>query len=206
MIEKVVVGDFIKENAYFYIDDNTSHGFLIDPGGNGDKLLDVINQRKWIIEKILITHGHFDHIGAVNQIRDALGCEVYAGNKSDLYLKNPEYNLGHMNNERIVINNVKKLSENEKICLESNSDFYLKVIETPGHTSDSVCYINEENNIAFVGDTIFKGAYGRTDLPGSVPEEIMNSIKKIINLDKEMVLDPGHSDNTKVKDEMVHYI
>jgi len=205
MIEKLVVGDFIKENTYFYIDDKTKHGFLIDPGGNEEKILDTINKNSWIIEKILITHGHFDHIGAVNFLKIFIKCEVYAGIYSDLYLENPEYNLGFMNDEQIIVKNVKKISNNEKICLESNKNFYLKLIETPGHTKDSVCYINEEEKIAFVGDTIFEGTHGRTDLPGSEPQLMMDSIKKILSLDKDTILYPGHSNITIVANEIANY-
>ena len=83
MIEQVTVYGYISENCFFYIDDESKHGFLIDPGAQADKLLAMIEENGWVIEGILITHGHFDHIGAVNEIRDALHIPVIAYETAD---------------------------------------------------------------------------------------------------------------------------
>ena len=201
MIKKVTVEGFNVENAYFYIDDTTKHGFLIDPGFEGDKLLQIIEENNWIIEAILITHGHFDHIGEIERIREKTNCKVYAGLKASMYLENPRYNLGYYYDKEIIINDYNTLKEGEKVCLEANPDFYLRLMETPGHTADSVIYINDDENIAFVGDTIFKGTHGRTDLPGSSDEQMIESLKKIFTLDSKMILYPGHSDETIIEAE-----
>ena len=206
MIKKVTVKGLNKENSYFYIDSKTSHGFIIDPGYEGEKLLEIIKENEWIIEAILITHGHFDHIGAIEYLRKNLNCEVYAGENAKIYFENPEYNLSYMTGKEIVLNGYEPLKEGEKVALKDNSNFYLEVMETPGHTKDGVVYFNKEEKIAFVGDTIFKGTYGRTDLPGSSEEEIEESIKKILSLDKETILYPGHSDETTVKEEIENYV
>ncbi|MBR6253646.1 MAG: MBL fold metallo-hydrolase [Clostridia bacterium] len=202
MIKKVTVVGYNSENAYFYIDDKTNHGFLIDPGFEADKLLKVVEENKWVIEAILITHGHFDHIGAIEEIREVLKCKVYAGEKAYLYLENPRYNLGYYYEKEIIISDYITLAEGEKVCLEANQDLYLKLMETPGHTADSVIYFNEKENIAFVGDTIFKGTHGRTDLPGSSEEAMQESLRKIFKLDKNMILYPGHSEETTVGEEI----
>jgi len=85
MITGVTVKGYFEENCYFYIDDQTKHGFLIDPGAQAEGLLRMIRKEGWTIEKILLTHGHFDHTGAVNDIRKALGIPVYAYEDADMH-------------------------------------------------------------------------------------------------------------------------
>lgn len=206
MVKRVTVKGFNTENTYFYIDSKTNHGFIIDPGFEEDRLLEEIKENGWVIEAILITHGHFDHIGEVNYIKNILNCEVYAGENAKLYFENPEYNLSYMTGNEIVLNDYIPIKEGEKIALKANSDFYLEVMETPGHTKDGVTYFNREEKIAFVGDTIFRKAYGRTDLPGSSEEEIQKSIKKILSLDDDMILYPGHSVETSVGEEKGNWV
>ncbi len=201
MIKKLEVQGYIKENTYFYIDEKTRHGFLIDPGAEAGKIIKEIEENDWIIEKILITHGHFDHIGAINEITKKLKIPVYANEKSKQYLENVEYNMSYMFDEDITVFGANYVKDNEIITLKDNKDFYLKMISTPGHTYDSVIYLNEEEKFAFVGDTIFKSSHGRTDLPGGSDEDMKKSLEKILNLYEDIVLYPGHHEATTIKDE-----
>lgn len=205
MVKRIKVNGFNTENTYFYIDEKTQHGFLIDPGFEGNRILEMIEDNNWEIEAILITHGHFDHIGEVEYLRNILECEVYAGEKAKMYFENPRYNLSHMTENEIVISEYSLAKDGEKIALKANPNFYLEVMDTPGHTKDGVIYYNKEEKVAFVGDTIFKGTYGRTDLPGGDEEEILESIYKILNLDEEIILYPGHLDETSVGEERMFY-
>lgn len=82
-----------SQTAIFYIDDETQHGFLIDPGADAQKLLQIIAQNQWTIEKILLTHGHFDHFAAAPALRQALNCDILASRLADQYLLNPRMNL-----------------------------------------------------------------------------------------------------------------
>ena len=205
MITKVQVEGYLRENVYFYIDEKTNHGFIIDPGAEPEKLIKVIKDNNWVIEKILITHGHFDHIGAINEIRKQLNIPVYANEKSKIYLEDPDYNMSYVVDEDITISQVNYIENNSIVYLEANKDFYLKLIETPGHTLDSSIYLNENEKIAFVGDTIFKNSHGRTDLPGGSEEDMKNSLKTILEMDPEIALYPGHSGSTTVKDERKNY-
>ena len=93
MITEVQVEGYFAENSFFYIDDATKHGFLIDPGAEAERLLAIIKDNNWRIEKILLTHGHFDHTGAVEEIRNALAVPVYAFATADAYLLDPFKNL-----------------------------------------------------------------------------------------------------------------
>ena len=156
MIAQVPVIAHFVENCFFYVDDTSKHGFIIDPGAQAEKLLGMIREKGWIIEKILLTHGHFDHIGAVNEIRSALKIPVLAYKSENDYLRDPEWNLSPSFGLSIIIENAETIVDGQIIRLDSNPAFSLKVIYTPGHTTDSVIYYSERDHAAFVGDTIFK--------------------------------------------------
>ncbi len=205
MVKRITVRGLNSENTYFYIDSKTNHGFIIDPGYEGDKLLEIIKENNWTIEAILITHGHFDHIGEIEYLRKSLNCDVYAGENAQIYFENPEYNLSYMCGEEIVIKDYTAVKEGDMVILKASPEFFLEVMNAPGHTKDGVVYFNKKEKIAFVGDTIFKGTYGRTDLPGSSEEEMKKSIKKILSLDKDTVLYSGHSEETTVEEEIKNF-
>ncbi|MCQ2735504.1 MAG: MBL fold metallo-hydrolase [Alphaproteobacteria bacterium] len=199
MVDTVPVSDFIQTNAYFYIDEQTKHGFLIDPGAEAEKLLNVIIENGWIIEKILITHGHFDHIGGVDEISQKLNIPYLAHKNSQNYLTDGNYNLSAFFVNEIKLNNALYVDEGQNIVLEANPAVKLRVIYTPGHTQDAVIYYDANNKLAFVGDTIFKNTVGRTDIPGGNEQQLYQSIReKIFTLPDDTVLYPGHSEPTTV--------
>lgn len=200
---EVEVTDFLSENTYLYIDDETFHGFLIDPGAQAEKILRIIAEKNFAIEKILLTHGHIDHIGAVNEIQDALKIPAVMHENGKIYAQNPTKNLS-----RFIIENDYRLSnvdffpEGEIIALEKNPDFSLKLIAAPGHTSDGAIFYDEKNNLAFVGDTIFKMGRGRTDFPGGSEKILLETIKKkVFTLPDETILLSGHGEPTTVAAE-----
>lgn len=199
IVDTVPVSDFIQTNAYFYIDEQTKHGFLIDPGAEAEKLLNVIIENGWIIEKILITHGHFDHIGGVDEISQKLNIPYLAHKNSQNYLTDGNYNLSAFFVNEIKLNNALYVDEGQNIVLEANPAVKLRVIYTPGHTQDAVIYYDMNNKLAFVGDTIFKNTVGRTDIPGGNEQQLYQSIReKIFTLPDDTVLYPGHSEPTTV--------
>lgn len=205
IIQAMPVFGGIETNAYFYIDETSKHGFLIDPGAEAVKLEKVIRENKWVIEKILLTHGHFDHIGAVRELELALSIPYYVHTDSQIYLTDPAYNLSAYFGKNIVLPHAKYFNGNDTLSLETNPDVTLKIIHTPGHTSDSVIFYDEKNNLAFVGDTIFKGSIGRTDFPGGNMNCLKESIEqKILALPENTILYSGHSAPTSVANEKPH--
>lgn len=201
MILTVEVFEYIPVNSYFYIDDETLHGFLIDPGAQADKLLHIIEERKFIIEKILLTHGHFDHIGAVEELQKNLHAQVCMQRNGKDYVENPDWNLS----QEIILNDVTYLDDGD-IILNANPNFKLNLISTPGHTTDGAIYYSIKDKVAFVGDSIFAGSYGRTDFPGGDEKVLFNSIKnKILTLPDETILLSGHSEPTTVEIEKTRY-
>ena len=193
---EVAVTDFLSENTYFYIDDKTSHGFLIDPGAQAGKLLQI----NFVIEKILLTHGHIDHIGAVNELQAALKIPALMHEDGKIYAQNPTKNLSRFIIESdYKLNDVNFLADGEIISLEKNFDFSLKIISAPGHTTDGAIFYDAKNNLAFVGDTIFKMGRGRTDFPGGSEKILLETIRtKIFTLPDKTILFSGHGEPTTV--------
>lgn len=206
MIVEVPVKGYFEENCFFYIDDRTKHGFIIDPGAQADGLIDVIRENGWVIEKILLTHGHFDHTGAVDEIQRILGIPVLAHRRSGEYLLDARKNLSALCGPAITVKDVENLDDGDTIALEANQDFCLKVIYTPGHTTDSVTFYSEAEHVAFVGDTIFKGSIGNYQYPGGNPDDLQRSIiNRIFTLPDETILCSGHSEQTTVGTERRRY-
>lgn len=203
MILLAEVSGFIPVNAYFFVDDDTGRGFLIDPGAQPEKLLQIIDERGWTIEKILLTHGHFDHIGGVNEIRRALKIPVVMQKNGVDYVTNPRWNLSDQFGLNIVLDDVNFLDDGAEISV---GDLSLKLIATPGHTTDGAIYYSAKNSVAFVGDTIFKNSVGRTDFFGGNEYQLFDTIaKKIFTLPEDTVLLSGHSEPTTVADEKYHF-
>ena len=206
MVAEVTVKGYFEENTFFYIDDKTKHGFVIDPGAQGEGLLRLIRKNGWVIEKILLTHGHFDHTGAVEYLRRELKIPVLAYKRANEYLLDTRMNLSAYCDQNVVIENVEYLDDKDRIQLVGNPDIILDVIYTPGHTTDSVIFYSAKDAVAFVGDTIFKGSIGNDQYPGGNGVELRRSIiEKIFSLPDDTVLCSGHSEQTTVGDEKRRY-
>lgn len=201
MILQVEVRGIFATNSYLYIDDETKHGFLIDPGAESEKLLKIISDKNFTIEKILLTHGHFDHIGAVEELQKNLKVPVCMQKNGKAYVENPVWNLSAYFDLNMTLDNVTYLDDGD-IALSANHDFKVKLISVAGHTTDGAIYYSEKDSVAFVGDSIFLGSYGRTDFPGGNEKILFESIKnKILTLPDNTILLSGHSDATTVANE-----
>lgn len=202
IVKQISVADIIETNAYFYIDEKTKNGFLIDPAAQADILLQIIKENGWTIEKMLITHGHFDHIGAVETLHRRLNIPYIAHQNGREYLTDGRLNLGDYCNRTFNLNEAEYLNDGDEIKLNADPSVALKVIHTPGHTPDSVVYYDAANKTAFVGDTIFKDSMGATHFPGGDFAQLQNSIRqKILTLPDDTVLYSGHSEPTTVSRE-----
>ena len=199
---EVDIFGIMEENAYFFIDDKTRGGFLIDPGAEADELLQIIDHKKFAIEKILLTHGHYDHIGAANAIQHALKIPICMGRGGNFYARDTANNGSKFFEQEIILDDVTILDDATEIFLSANPKFKLKVIAAPGHTLDGTIYYSEKDSVAFVGDTIFYGGHGRTDLAGGSQRDLMNTIiNKVFALPDETVLLCGHGPRTTVAAE-----
>lgn len=191
-IQKIITGP-VDTNSYILYQNNKA--ILIDYSGDFDSIFGFLKQNNLQLEKILITHLHFDHILNINHLKNKTNTKIYA-NKKDLILLN---NQKEFYNFPLEINIDHNLKDNEIINFE---DIKLKIIETPGHSPGSVCFYLASENLIFSGDLLFKNGFGRYDLPYGNLVELRKSLKKILELPKETIVYPGHGENTKIKDEL----
>lgn len=180
--------------GYFIVDEETGHALLIDPGAQPEFFMQAAAERGWIVEKILLTHGHFDHMGAADALRRAWGAPIYAHYLSPMYLEDPNLNLSASHGMNITLYDTEPLKNGDRIALDAAPDVAVTVLHTPGHTDDSVVYVLDGANIAFVGDTVYEGGPGLTIFPTGDPRKLNESIhEKLFSLPDSTALLSGHS-------------
>ncbi|WP_294160560.1 MBL fold metallo-hydrolase [uncultured Selenomonas sp.] len=202
MIFAIPVEGPILTNCYLFADDETHHGFLIDPGFEPERIVRAVQEKAVTVEKILITHGHFDHMTAARAVAKNINAPICASTRSQKYFESPTYNLSKFfeTGETIIPEDeVTYLADGTTVALE-NGALALRLVPTPGHTEDGTIYVGE--GVAFVGDTIFRASYGATHFPGGDEGVLIHSIKtKILTLPDDTVLLSGHSEPTTVGEE-----
>ena len=207
MIQRVEVKDVFAENAYFFIDPATRQGFVIDPGAEPERLFQIIQQNGLDIQAILLTHGHFDHTGAIPFLHERLGVPYYISPPGQAYLTDPALNLSQECGRYSVLTEARFFKPGDFISLPGNPRFGLEVIATPGHTPDSVTFYSAAENAAFVGDTIFRGGPGITRFPGGNERDLYASIMdRILTLPDATTLYSGHTPPTTVGEEKPAYM
>lgn len=169
---------------------------IVDCDGNTTALFHYISQNNLKPSHILLTHGHFDHIGAVEEVKEKYGCAIYACQKEAALLSDPVLNASNMSYRPISLTADVWVKEGDVITV---GDLEFKVIETPGHTEGSICFIIE--NVILSGDTLFLGSCGRVDFPTGDPTAMMASLKRLKNLEGDYTVYPGHGPSTTLEYE-----
>lgn len=193
----------VGTNCYLIYHVGTKQGVIVDPGDSFEIIkreCDVLDLK---VEGILLTHGHADHILAVDELKQEYRCKVYAGKAEKELLGNPLLNLSTALVQRAVsVEPDVLVTDGEKLQL---AGFTWMVIETPGHTVGCVCYYIESGEVLVSGDTLFANSLGRTDLPTANPSEIIKSIaNKLFPLPEETMVYPGHGEPTSIGHEKVY--
>lgn len=204
----------ITTNTYLYGDDETRHAFLIDPGFTPERILAAVREKDITVERILLTHGHFDHIGAALAVSDALGAlPICMWEKGRKYAESPDWNLSANffppAGFTLPAARMTYLPDGACLALAAAPACRLHLTATPGHTEDGCSYISEAaanrtdgDRLAFVGDTIFRASYGATHFPGGDEPTLMQSIKtRLLTLPADTLLLSGHSEPTTVGEE-----
>jgi hydroxyacylglutathione hydrolase len=161
--------------VYFIGDALTREVFVIDPGWDAGKILEEAKQEKVTIKDVLLTHSHFDHVNAMENLLAETGGAAYVHEKEAPFLKGTKVRL-------------KLVKDGDKIKI---GDIEIACLHTPGHTPGGQCFLVDGN--LFSGDTLFIGACGRCDLPGSSAEAMYASLLKLSKLDEATVVYPGHN-------------
>ena len=202
---KVNAGAVGETNCYIVQCEETKETMVIDPGGDVDKIIEMLDTLQGTVKYILLTHCHGDHMAGVNELKEKVGGKVLIHRNDEPGLKNPLVNLAeYVDLGTVIVEADSRLDDNDLIHI-GNIEF--KVIHTPGHTSGGICLYSEEEKLLFSGDTLFRGSWGRTDLPTSNFSEIINSItEKLMILPEDTIVYPGHGKSTMIKEEEPIYL
>lgn len=176
-----------QTNCYIIRDENSRSCCVVDPGYTPEVILDFLEDQGLTLEAILLTHGHFDHVGGVKELAAETGCKVY--------LHSAELSMPPM------------MTAGPLYCTDTYADgdtlqlagLTIGVIHTPGHTPGSVCLKCENTMIS--GDTLFAGSCGRTDLPGGDWATIRNSLRRLSAFQTNYLVLPGHGESTTLAEE-----
>lgn len=197
-IMTLVIG-MVSTNCYIIADREIQTALVVDPAGDAEVILEKLNKEHLKLEGILLTHGHFDHILAVNMLRTETGAKVYASEAEKNLLEDPKMNCSVAVQKPYSVVPDVLLKDGQVLTI---SGFKLKVLATPGHTSGSVCYYFEQDKVLFSGDTLFFESIGRSDLPTGNGGKLLDSIReKIFTLPDEVKIFTGHGQSTMVSYE-----
>jgi len=194
-IHTLPLGDY-QTNTY--IVENEGHCAIVDPGYEPETILAFLKKHALTADAILLTHGHFDHVGAVEKIVEETGCKLWMSER-DWSQKNSPLTNYFYPIANCDFAEVQFCEEGEEI---SAAGLTFKTLETPGHTRGSVCYLC--GDALFSGDTLFAGSCGRTDLPGGDWNTILKSLKRLSQLSGDYTVFPGHGNSTTLSQEKLY--
>ncbi len=186
----------IQENVYIYYDEETKKGVIFDIGKDLEVIEKTLQENEIELQAIILTHGHYDHIGGVIKFNKRHNLKVYGHKDEIAVFNNAKYNFSETQLHKPIelIPDV-LLEDGDLLDFDT---FKLKVIHTKGHTVGSACYLDEENKNMFTGDTLFKMAYGRVDLHTSSNDIKDSIVNKLFVLDDDVVVYPGHGEATNI--------
>ncbi len=196
-IHRLIVGE-LQTNCYLWADETTGNTIVVDAPDCADKIIEAAEKRELRITDIILTHGHFDHMLGLYDLKQKTGAKLSVFEKTTEFIKDRELNLCHYAKTAYT-------PAKPDVLLHDGDaiDFYgnkISVIHTPGHTADSICLLNDNTLIS--GDTLFRQSIGRTDHPtGNTAEEISSINERLMVLSDEIKVYPGHGFSTTIGKE-----
>ncbi len=194
-IETMVLGA-IQTNCYLAMNKETKELLIVDPADEADRIIRRIGELQAKPVAILLTHGHFDHIGAADALRGQYGIPVCALDEEQSVLEQTMLNLSAMQRKRLAVKADRFFRDKETVEL---AGFSIQVLHTPGHTAGGACYYIESERLLFSGDTLFCGSVGRSDFPTGSMSALHDSIhSKLFVLPDETLVLPGHGESSTI--------
>jgi glyoxylase-like metal-dependent hydrolase (beta-lactamase superfamily II) len=175
-------------NCYILENPETYQCLVVDPGDEGERIIRAVGERK--VCAVLLTHGHFDHIAAVDEVCGAFDAPLYIHSGDLAKLTDPYANVGGLFGINITVRTPGNPLEDGDII--DCAGFPVKVLHTPGHSNGSVCYLLPDNGGVLTGDTVFAHGYGRTDFPDGNFSTLRDSFRKIFQITPRQTAWPGH--------------
>ena len=196
LIDRISVGAYAA-NCYILADEETLDAVVIDPGAESARILERIQNKKLNVSTIILTHGHGDHIGGVAALKEKTGAKVVIHHDDAEMLGDATQNLtAGMSGPRVTVEADKTIDERDEIVFGKH---HIKILHTPGHTTGGICLYLPEEKVVFTGDTLFYGSVGRTDLgKGNHRQLIKSIIEKLMTLNDEVIVYPGHGASTSI--------
>ena len=197
ILHRLVLGA-LQTNCYIWADETTKNAIVIDAPDNADKIIQKACQKGYTITDIYLTHGHFDHILALEELKEKTGASISVFEQTPMFLKDKILNLCHyVQASYTPVIPDKLLYDGDVINFYGNK---IQVIHTPGHTADSICFLNEKTLVS--GDTLFNASVGRWDHPtGDMETEISSINNKLMVLPDDVEVYPGHGFSTTIGKE-----
>ncbi len=204
-IEMLVLGE-VSTNCYLVCNQDTKECIIIDPAAKADIIIKAVEELEVLPKAVLLTHGHYDHIGAAKEIKEHFHIKIYANELEQEVLESSYKNLSEiMGSRTLSIQADEYLTDGQVLTI---AGFQIRAISTPGHTKGGMCYnvsLKEEQAI-FSGDTLFRESVGRFDFPTSDGDALFRSIKeKLLCLETELKVYPGHGPATSIGEEKSHF-
>ncbi len=190
-----------QQNCSIVYDDSSKVGAVVDPGGDVEVIMEAITKIGVKIEKILLTHGHIDHAGGAAELREKLNVKIEGPHEADTFLLEslPESGARYGELTARPVRPDRWLSDGDEVTV---ADFRFAIVHAPGHSPGSVVFFNVENKFALMGDVLFQGSIGRTDLPGGSHETLLTSIRdKVLPMGDDVVFLPGHGSASSIGNE-----
>jgi hydroxyacylglutathione hydrolase len=194
IIKTLQVG-MIGTNCYIVACSNTKEAAVIDPGDEAQRIMKTVKENGLSVSVIINTHGHWDHVGGNNELFQLTGVPVLIHEKDASFLAEEKLNLGTFIGKKSSSHMADQLLKEGDQVKVGNLSF--SILHTPGHTPGGISIVGK--NVVFVGDTLFAGSIGRTDLPGGGFDILIRSIKdKLFSLDDSYIVYPGHGPSTTI--------
>lgn len=191
-MHRIVVGEL--PTICYLIGDSHKEGLIVDPGAEAEKIIERIKKKHFNTAMVVLTHSHYDHIGAAKEISEHFDIPIYAYFTAKEALADPELNFSAMTGHPVSVEMDEHLEDGD--ILRFGERFALRVMHTPGHSEDSICLIGE--GFILTGDTLFADSIGRTDLPGGDRDKLVLSLRQLLIHPDDTVIYPGHGEASTI--------